>query len=178
MFPCGKVDENHDVLDKLEADNPDNAFPEIAPYIHFAKFGSVLKLLDGTNVLFCGGAESADKMFRIEGKEWWPQEGIDDEDMSKLPSNESKIDWVISHAAPFSFDLGVYVTYSRPEKLNEASRYKLDEVLQIYKPKKWFFGHYHYSHSGQSLGCNWECSNYSHTNDKRSWISIREIIQI
>ncbi len=170
--------ENHDVLDKLEEDNPDNPFPEVMPFVYFGKFGSILELLDGTKVMFCGGAESADKAFRIPGEEWWAQEGIDDIDMMNLPPTGTHIDWIISHAAPLSFDLGVYVYTSRYEKLKEASREKLDRILHTYKPKKWFFGHYHYNYVRECHNCRWECMNYSHAEHSKSWLDLKEIITI
>ncbi len=170
--------ENHDLLDKLEEDNPNKAFPEIIPYVYFGKFGSVLKLLDGTKIMFCGGAESEDKAFRILGTEWWPQEGIDEIDMMNLPPTSESVDWIISHAAPFSFDLGVYVYTSRYGKLNEPSRHKLEEIFQKYQPTRWYFGHYHYNYLRQNNDCRWQCMNYSDANDLRSWISLEKVIKL
>ncbi len=170
--------ENHDVLDKLEKDNPNNVFPEVAPYVYFATFSSVLTLLDGTNILFAGGAESADKSRRTPNETWWEQEGIDDQDMLRLPPPNSNIDWVISHAAPLSFELGRHVIFYRPEKLFEPSRHYLEEILQTYCPKQWFFGHYHYSDKGKKADCAWKCLNYSHAINLNTWIIQEKVIKI
>ena len=141
--------ENHDALDTLEAKQspvqarpggkPEERFMEIMPGMYFAPFGSVLRLLDGTTVLFCGGADSIDKARRIPGKIWWPQETIDENDMARLPAPDSlTVDWVISHTCPLDFD----VRSGSDAKEADPSKRFLDTVLAVYRPKRWWFGHY------------------------------------
>jgi len=156
--------EDHDQLDQLEQQHPDKKFHEVAPCVFYASFGAVLELQDGTNVLFCGGAESCDAADRTPHLSWWPQEGIDDRDMMQLPDPiTQKIDWVISHTAPIYFQhMGCYYH----AKKNEQSRYKLEMVRQVYKPSKWFFGHFHDFYQGSDDGCQWMCLNYLGSGDK------------
>ena len=154
IFFCDGNHENHDALDELERQHPGQPFIEVASGVYFATFGSVLTLVDGSNVLFAGGAESCDSRDRIAGLEWWPQEGIDDGDMAKLPPVETRISLVVSHTAPMSFKHnGLYVS----GKLHEQSRHRLDTILNIYRPKMWRFGHFHDFYMATEHGCEWKC---------------------
>ena len=158
IYWCDGNHENHDALDALEraapADNPEERFIEIMPCVYFAPFGSVLRLHDGTTVLFCGGAESTDKEFRVPGDSWWPQEAIDEHDMARLPPPGSlTVDWVISHTCPSYFR--VSTIYGNPAKNFDPSKRFLNSVFDIYRPKRWWFGHYHDYQQGMYQGCAW-----------------------
>lgn len=154
IYWCDGNHENHDALDRLEAENPGSSFHEIIPGVYFASFGAVFSLRDGTNVLFCGGADSIDKSRRVKGSSWWRQETIDEADMSRLPDPAGvKIDWVISHTCPSYFQLAP----SRRVELKgqDPSKKYLDKVFDMFKPKRWWFGHYHEFQEGQYNGCSW-----------------------
>ena len=108
IYWCDGNHENHDALDSLEAVHSDEAFIPVMPGVFFATFGSVLTLLDGTTVMFCGGAESSplDIQARTPGASWWPQEGIDHKDMARLPDTKiTHVDWIISHTGPHAFKI-------------------------------------------------------------------------
>lgn len=162
IYWCDGNHEDHDALDKLEAlkargqkfpgEKPAERFIEIMPGVHFAPFGSVLRLFDGTTVLFCGEADSIDKARRTPGKSWWAQETIDENDMAKLPPPDSlTVDWVISHTCPLDFD----VRSSNEAKEADPSKRFLDTVLALYSPKRWWFGHYHDYQTGEYENCAW-----------------------
>lgn len=171
IYWCDGNHENHDALDLLEAhergargDNPEKRFIETMPGVYFAPFGSVLRLLDGTTVMFCGGAESTDKDFRMPGDTWWPQEVIDERDMAGLPAPDSlTVDWVVSHTCPSYFR--VWTLHGNPAKDNDPSKRYLDRVFDTYRPKRWWFGHYHECQRGEYEGCAWalldRCGNPS-----------------
>jgi DNA repair exonuclease SbcCD nuclease subunit len=171
IYWCDGNHENHDALDALEggatAVNPEERFIEIMPGVYFAPFGSVLRLLDGTTVLFCGGAESTDKRFRTPGDSWWPQETIDEQDMASLPAPGSlTVDWVISHTCPSYFS----VQASEPAKSNDPSKLFLNRVFDIYHPKRWYFGHYHDYQQGDFDGCSWTVFDYCDNPRGGKWI--------
>ena len=158
MYWCDGNHENHDVLDALEKEsgtkNPEERFIEILPGVFYAPFGSVLQLLDGTTVLFCGGAESTDKELRVPGDTWWPQEVIDEKDMAALPAPEIlAVDWVISHTCPGYF--AASTVHGNPAKNSDPSKAFLDRVFDMYRPKRWWFGHYHDHQQGAYEGCVW-----------------------
>ena len=158
IYWCDGNHENHDALDALEraatTDTLEERFIETMPGVSFAPFGSVLRLLDGTTVLFCGGAESTDKEFRVPGDTWWPQEAIDEWDMARLPPPGSlTVDWVISHTCPSYFQ--VSTVHGNPEKNTDSSKRFLDRVFDTYRPNRWWFGHYHDHQHGMYEGCVW-----------------------
>ena len=142
IFWCDGNHEDHDVIDKLEE-------TEIAPNIFYMPRGSTLLLPDGRNVLFIGGALSIDKKYRTQGVDWFPQETISQKNIYDLP--DEKVDIVISHTAPSSFELiDWHLDYEE-----DPSRKALDSVLEKYKPSLWYFGHMHKFFKGFTKGCKW-----------------------
>ncbi len=162
IYWCAGNHENHDVLDMLQGKYAGSPFIEVAPQVYFATFGSILELLDGTKVLFCGGGESEkrDKERRITHERhtghraWWQQEGIDAKDMQSLPLAD--VQWVVSHARPLAVPLTARSHHGR-----EASQVYLEEIRQRYMPQKWIHGHYHVYEESLYEGCEFICLNHS-----------------
>jgi hypothetical protein len=154
IFWCDGNHENHDAVDALEAEHPGEPFIEICPSVYFAAFGSMLTLLDGTTVMFCGGADSIDKFLRTPGVSWWKQETIDEADMARLPPKGTKVDWIISHTYPEAFKLNLkYDLLGALE--HDPSKLYLDHILKMYAPSRWWFGHYHIFRRGSRGRCRW-----------------------
>ncbi|MBU1249423.1 MAG: hypothetical protein KKB70_12035, partial [Proteobacteria bacterium] len=42
-------------------------------------------------------------------------------------------------------------------KFADPSSRVLDLVLERYRPKLWYFGHYHRFRQGEAEGCRWTC---------------------
>lgn len=108
---------------------------------------------DGRTVLFMGGADSIDKKSRILGVDWFKEELITQKDLDSItvPDN-TKIDIVISHTCPMEFHpLGDRKSYYN----NDPSRYALSYILETYKPKLWYFGHWHCNSEGMYNDCKW-----------------------
>jgi hypothetical protein len=156
IYWCDGNHENHDALDALKAMHPGEAFIPVMPGVFFARFGSVLTLLNGMRVMFCGGAASGpeDIRSRTPGVSWWPQEGIDAKDMARLPDPKTtRVDWIISHTGPHAFE--IVGKGSKPWKDRDPSKDCLDRILDAYHPKRWWFGHYHTRRDGRANGCRW-----------------------
>jgi hypothetical protein len=118
--------------------------------------------------MFCGGAESIDKEWRIPGDTWWPQEIIIVQDMSRLPDPKSvSVDWVISHTCPACFR--VEKELGRSGKENDPSKQCLDRVFASFSPGRWWFGHYHDCRTGEHQGCRWTLLNMCGGSPKK-WI--------
>jgi hypothetical protein len=116
--------------------------------------GSVYTLPDGRNILFMGGADSIDKHVRRLGVDWFPEEVITQKDFINLPDVE--IDIFITHTCPEEIK-PILLQYDE-RKLRDPSNKALTELWKIYKPKLWFFGHWHTYQYGDINGItNWHC---------------------
>lgn len=147
IYFCDGNHEDHNFLDSLRMKNDDRREPiEITENIFYCPRGSTVELSDGTKTLFMGGAESIDKAVRTAGHDWFPQEVITDTDMKKLPVGE-KIDMVISHTCPSFCQRMLKLPKLEATWLNnkyfDPSCVHLTEVYNIFKPKQWYFGHFH-----------------------------------
>ena len=144
IFWCDGNHEDHWALGKLKNN-------EVAPNVFYMKRGSTLTLPDGRTVLFMGGAESVDRKWRTIGFDWFPDEIIKPRELDFLP--DTTVDIVISHTCPLSFDMDSFVITK--DKLIDPSRHALSYVLHCYKPKLWYFGHFHKWGKGKFEGCEW-----------------------
>ena len=171
IYWCDGNHENHDVLDDLEAKHCDVAFIPVMPGVFYAPFGSVLTLLDGTTVMFCGGAESSprDISARTPGFSWWRQEGIDNSDMARLPDpKEVTVDWIISHTGPRSFNIAGPDVDSQKDQ--QPSKERLESLFAAYRPKRWWFGHYHTFREGRDNSCHWMLLDQVGNEYGRKWV--------
>ncbi len=144
--------ENHDELDMFEGE-----FPEVCQNVFHGKRGNVYTLPDGRRVLFMGGAASIDKIYRVEGVDWFPQEVIPLSEAYKLRERGVKdIDIVISHTCPIEFPISDY-------RFHDPSQEILSLILWEYKPKLWYFGHFHRYREGfhAPTKTKWYCLNMS-----------------
>lgn len=124
--------------------------------------GSVLVLPDGREVLFAGGAGSIDKGYRIPFVSWWPQEDITFRDMKRfyeLKEMGFNPDIIISHTGPsLVLELMGIKKYENNQWYNERM---LDEVFGLFKPRYWYFGHFHKHLSYKKDGTTFHCLSYA-----------------
>ena len=112
---------------------------EIVSNVIYMPRGSTYTLPDGRTILFMGGALSTDKEFRTIGQTWFPEETITQKDLHNLP--DIKIDIIISHTCPK--ELLPEMLKINSFKTNDPSNEALSQLWEIYKPKWWFYGHWH-----------------------------------
>lgn len=99
-------------------------------------------------------------MYRIrkmaEGypKIWWEQDGISEADMARL-ADVPRVDIVISHTCPTSFSIHECINLPSGQIVHEPSQDMLEKILLQYRPKRWFFGHFHEYAQGETDGCQW-----------------------
>jgi hypothetical protein len=112
-----------------------------------------------------GGAASTDKEYLKYRYDWFPEETITQKDIFNLP--DTNIDIVVSHTSPGYFkpelnadldDWRLQDSYWL-EKFKDPSCAALDAVWEQYRPKLWFFGHYHLSKHGTYRGTRWFALN-------------------
>ena len=93
--------------------------------------------------------EINEKLIKVRSSRrvWWPDEGI----VQKRKGLPIKVDMIISHAAPLTFqpiaERPNYVSKELWDSILEERRY-LDFVLDSVLAKRWFYGHYHINASG------------------------------
>ena len=139
------IDGNHENFTRL------GTFPEeifcggkvhkITEKIYHLMRGQVFNI-DGKTVFTLGGAESHDKEYRKEGKNWWNEELPSEEELETALKNLEKVnmsvDYVITHCAP----TGIQQNLSSKYENNVLTDF-LEKLQGKLSYKKWFFGHYH-----------------------------------
>jgi predicted nucleotidyltransferase len=136
---CDGNHEDHETLAKLRVGQA--GAHEVAPNCFYQDRGSTLTLPDGRTALFSGGAESWDRAWRTEGRDWFAQELLTVADLARFPN--CQVDVVISHTAPALIEVGHFDNRAHRAKQDDPSRPVLDEVFFRYRPRHWYFGHWH-----------------------------------
>lgn len=136
---CDGNHEDHETLAELRVGQP--RAHEVVPKCFYQDRGSTLTLPDGRTVLFAGGAESWDRMRRTEGRDWFAQELLTEADLARFPN--CQVDVVISHTVPALIKFGHFDNRAHRAKQDDPSRAVLDEVFFRYRPRHWYFGHWH-----------------------------------
>ena len=105
--------------------------------------------MEGISFFTMGGGYSIDKMYRIPGRSWWPEEMPNQEEYAlgrrMLARRGGRVDFIISHAAPASVmahlvKSGVFQTSFPQEAPLHAY---LQEVEEHTRYKRHYFGHLH-----------------------------------
>ena len=112
-------------------------------------------------IYFVRGGHSIDKEYRKLGLDWWP-----DEQLSYVKMIEaldayvaSKPQIVISHECPKRIipEVSTLSSWKGNPIPPSATALLLDKMFDVYKPKYWFFGHYHKSWQAIIEGTNFVC---------------------
>ena len=107
--------------------------------------------LPDDRLFWCAGAYSIDRDRRIEGISWWADEELSYRELEKAIDLYAlmKPRFVLSHEAPekaskvLLYDLvGPYFSM-KLECAGSRTAQALQIMLDIHKPEKWVFGHYH-----------------------------------
>lgn len=144
------VDGNHECFPKIY-DYPviewnGGLVHQIRPNILHLMRGYVYTLED--NKLFVmGGATSIDKMWRIEGYSWWPEEIPTEEEFQRGRDNLAACDWnvdyVFTHSAPNNIHDKILDRIRSYSKKHDAVTDYLQEIDSCLTYKHWYCGHYH-----------------------------------
>ena len=102
-IPALVLDGNHENFDwlgdELDARTPQpDGTVELAPGVAYVPRGTLL-VLDGLRVLALGGAVSLDRLERVPGRSWWPQEAITRADVDRA-AQQGPADLLLTHDAP------------------------------------------------------------------------------
>lgn len=158
------IDGNHEDFDRLYSYplNEEGLRP-IRPNITHVPRGYTWEWY-GIRFMGLGGAASIDKSFRKEGRDWWPQELLTDDDVH-YAQLKGRVDVMFTHDSPASApnsitddpvgqgSAGEYYGDDNLEICTEH-RKKLQEVTDVTRPRYLYHGHYHqfmtygYQHPG------------------------------
>lgn len=146
---------------------------EVERNIFYCPIGSHI-IVEGTRIIFIGGADSIDKQFRTIHSTWFPQETLGQADFFFLEENykDNMPTIIASHTCPHGFDVKVNPwNYAKTE---DPTRDVLYMIQKQVKPYEWYFGHWHRFVRGSYLGTRYWGLNHS-SSDDRWWIE-RHII--
>lgn len=143
------IDGNHDDHPRLRAYVKACTATPIAPNVIYQPRGSVHEDEDGTRFLFCGGAPSIDRAFRIAGKSWWPEEVIMREEFECALSATGPIHVLVTHDAP-GFPPG-FSPKGTPDyqRAQEESMRMVDALITRHRPMLHIHGHWHWNYQRQ-----------------------------
>lgn len=150
-IPIHWLDGNHDNFDFIKKNKGSGD-----PHIIYQDRGSVLEA-DGVRVMFCGGAYSIDKHWRTLGRSYWAEETITGRQLNKAYKNSGPFDAIFTHDRPDFFN-HKFIGHNKDKDLGGRSdRIALEGLWTKYKPKFWFFGHYHNPDNGVDGNTEWTC---------------------
>jgi len=165
-------DGNHEDHWSIKEDLLKTGKFEIMPNVFYQPRGSTLTLPDGRVVLFMGGADSIDKASRHIGIDWYPDEVLTQGDVYCV-AKSLKVDIVISHTCTVDMYKALMKTLDpwRQEKGGDPSLWGLQYIFENFRPKFWYFGHFHIFKSESIRGCHWTALDMpQHTG--RWWIDL------
>ena len=159
IYFCDGNHENHVLLNNLVKTHGYENPIEVAQNIYYCPRGSSYLLEDGRRILFMGGANSIDKKIRKSYVDWFPEEIITYEDISRV-DNKLKYDIVISHTCPlFLRDKLISLIYNMYSSETDISEHYLQLLFERTLPKKWYFGHWHISEKFNIYDCYFRVLN-------------------
>ena len=100
--------------------------------------------IEGKTFFTFGGAHSQDQYFRRIHIDWWPQEIPSEEEMEEgminLRRYGGKVDYIITHTAPYEVLIALGKDIADEE---EEFVHYLENISSEVSFKKWYFGHLH-----------------------------------
>lgn len=147
-------------------DNYDNGSDQFWQKQDFAlgNFG-LHYISDWKPIFYIRGAWSIDQQYRTHGVDWWPEEQLSYEQLSKAIQQYkvAKPDIVLSHDCP----LEIIKNVTNPDFVRQfgftesvittRTSQALQQMFDIHKPKLWVFGHYHKAWRGVVHGTQFIC---------------------
>lgn len=154
------LDGNHENFDMLNAVKKSIKWggyvQQVAAHVYHLMRGEIYTL-DGLTFLTIGGGLSVDKKYRTEGKNWWPQEELSQDEanyaMKNFETHNLKVDYILSHTCPQPVVnrleaecLPAYDTATWGQKTDDPTTIRLTPFALVGDFKAWIFGHFHIDH--------------------------------
>lgn len=146
--------ENFDLLDNYPVESWNGGLvSKIESSIYHLKRGQIFTL-DGLTFFTFGGARSIDRVYRTEGKSWWPQEEPKEFEYLRAWGNldrvRHQVDYILTHEAPGQ--LYTLLTKDTPYPLSQFLQ-NIDEKVTY---QHWYFGHHHINITIDNKSCLYE----------------------
>jgi hypothetical protein len=152
--PVYFIDGNHENHWWLKTKVEENSL-EIVPNLFYIPRGTQ-KIFGKTPINFLGGAESIDKNSRILGRDWFPEEIPNRQEVEKFLSLPESDIW-ITHTAP-EFVISKFAHY----KASDPTSHYFNQVFTSKRPKIWYFGHFHLHYNEVIRGTRFICVPCTH----------------
>lgn len=138
--------------------NHDN--PEVARSHanYLGDFGS--RTIDGIRIFFLSGAWSCDQWHRTEGVNWWRDEVLSVAELQAAVDLYGKLkpEIVLTHDGPDEAVRSLLGDQPAHKELTRTSTGKaLNAMLDVHRPAKWIFGHWHTRFRRRIGGTEFRC---------------------
>ncbi len=136
--------ENYDLLRAIPITEWHGAkVRRVRPHVMYIENGEIFTINNQT--FFCmGGATSVDKVYRKEGKSWWPQEIPTWDEMDYAANNlrlhNFQVDNIITHCGP-NYIVDKLFPYENAH--DDITNFLEKFVRMTTTFNKWYMGHYH-----------------------------------
>jgi hypothetical protein len=142
------LDGNHDWHDRIphDADEP-VAMGERVTYLpRGCRF-----VIDGITCVALGGAPSIDRLNRLPGRSWWPEEVVTTAQAERAIAG-GHADVLFTHDAPDNPVLDAHLARfvginPRLADASRAHREMIADVADVIRPRRHIHGHYHYPYA-------------------------------
>lgn len=121
-----------------------------------------IEIINGTKILYIGGALSVDREWRTEGLDWWADEELSHFKLQCFADlyQVEKPDVVVTHDCPEFVALEMERASGRRKlDINSITRQAFQIMHEIHQPKLWIFGHWHYDFNQVLKGTRFICLN-------------------
>jgi hypothetical protein len=126
------------------------------------------EIINGTKLMYLGGAVSVDAHLRREGFSWWKDEELSISELMPIVDKylEFKPDIMVTHDCPEGF-ADIIEAFSGRRKLDIPSntRQALQSMIEMHQPSLFIFGHWHTSIRTKYLSTEMICLDELETLD-------------
>jgi len=144
------VDGNHENFDGLNRLPVEVKFGgsvgKVTDSIYHLKRGEIYQIQD-KKILTFGGAESIDKLNRIEGISWWKEEVPNHAEMDNCIENMNKhnrkVDIIVAHTCPFFLVPVVMAKSNSLHRVADPTTKMLEHIVTSCSFEQFYCGHWH-----------------------------------
>ena len=108
------------------------------------------------DIFFISGADSVDKVYRTPGLDWWNDEQLSHDQLTKAVNlyAETKPTLVVSHDCPAEIALCML---GKIRYKDDRTKLALQKMFEIHQPDEWIFGHYHVGERIETNNTKFRC---------------------